>query len=66
MKEKDKSKEIYRKVPKGNQYIIKKQVSVRNDNVFHVRNIDFEVLARTSGWDIQRTVDMRIWSSAKQ
>lgn len=49
MKEKDKSKEIYRKVPKGNQYIIKKQVSVRNDNVFHVRNIDFEVLARTSG-----------------
>lgn len=43
-----------------------KQMFGKNDDRFHFRNTDFEVMGRTSGQSIQRTVEIRIRSSAKK
>jgi hypothetical protein len=31
----------------------------KKDDGFHFRNIDFEVMARTAGWSIQKPVERR-------
>lgn len=39
---------------RGAPILSKKQMFGRNDDGFHFRNIDFEVMAKTSEWSIQK------------
>lgn len=51
MKERERSKEMpkFQSLGKGAPVYSEKQMFGKNDDRFHFRNIDFEVMARTSG-----------------
>lgn len=51
MKETERSKEIpkFPSLGRGAPILSEKQMFGRNDDGFHFRNIDFEVMAKTSG-----------------
>lgn len=68
MKDTERSKEIpkFPSLGRGAPVHSEKQMFGRNDDGFHFRNIDFEVMAKTSGGSIQKTVEMRICSLKKK
>ena len=68
MKKRERSKEIpqFQSLGRGAPMHTEKQMFRKNEDKFHFRNTDFEVMARTSDQSIQKTGEIRIWSSGEK